>query len=314
MKINLAAIKAVVTSKAARQILMTREHSPKILFVAGAVGFVGTVILACRATLKVSDVLDEHDKTQVNFIDEGYGTGSDTKEEWEKASRRLKFRTAFEIARLYAPTVGLGALSVLALTGSHVILTKRNGVLMAAYATLDKAYREYRQRVSDEYGVDVDRKFTFGYENVKVEEKTADGRVKVTTDQQMTGRYGRSPYAEVFDERSRFFSREPGRNSNTIMMQQNWANDKLRAQGHLFLNEVYDFLGLPRTEAGCFVGWVYRYDGEPKNGDNYVSFGVFEGEPEWVDAFIDGTEKYVTLDFNVDGVIHKLIADIAKGR
>ncbi len=303
---SLETIKDLVTSKAARQILLTQKHSPKILFVAGTIGVVGATVLACRATLKVSDVLDDHEKLINLHVGAG---GMENQESEHKEITRIKLKTTLDIAKLYAPAVGLGIVSIAALTGSHVILSKRNGAVMAAYAAVDRAYKEYRQRVSEEYGQDVDRKFATGAETVRVEEKTAEGKTKITQTNQVKkdGKYGGSPYAVVFDEQSKYFSREPGRNAMTVQMKQNWANDKLRMNGHLFLNEVYDMLGLPRTKPGAMVGWVYRKDNEEKTGDNYVDFGVFTGDTEYVEAFLDGVEKYAVLDFNVDGMILDLI-------
>lgn len=314
---KLEAFKAAVTSKAARQALLARKHSPKILFVAGTVGVIGTVVLACRATLKVGTVLDIQDvQEKVAKEKHTYPQGDVDQEALNKALTKIKVKTALDITKLYAPAVGLGALSILALTGSHVILSKRNGAALAAYAGLDRAYKEYRQRVAAEYGEDVDRKFLVGAETISIEEKTAEGTVKVTEATALPkNRIGGSDYAVVFDERSHHFSKEPGRNAEIVGMKQSWANDKLKSRGHLFLNEVYDILGLPRTKAGQFVGWIYRSDDEIQKrraqglpvGDNYVSFGVFDGEDEWVEAFIDGDEKYAVLDFNVDGPIYELI-------
>lgn len=300
---NLDSLKALATSKFARQALIARKHSPKVLFVAGTVGVIGTVVLACRATLKVQDTLEQHEKALLAVDND---TTLDS-EDYAKRVGKLKVQTAIAIAKPYLPVVGLGIISIGALTGSHVILTKRNGAVMAAYAGLQKAYDEYRGRVRDEYGKDVDAKFATGVSDLMVEEKTADGKTKTKDQPHIDDRFGGSPYAVVFDERSSLFSKEPGRNAMTINLNMNWANDKLRAQGHLFLNEVYDMLKLPRTKAGACVGWVY----DPKNpnhaGDNYVTFGVFDGENEWVEAFLDGSEKYAVLDFNVDGMILDLI-------
>lgn len=303
---NVESIKNFASSKFARQILITQKHSPKILFVAGTVGVVGATVLACRATLKMNDVLDEHEKKATELGQARVFT-SDEKKDLDRAVVKVKIETGLRIAKLYALPVALGATSIAALTGSHVILTRRNGAVMAAYAALDKGYNEYRRRVAETYGKDVDAKFATGTEDRIVEEKTADGKVKKKVEPEITGRYGGSPYAVVFDERSKKFTKEPGMNQQIIMMTQNYANDKLRAKGHLFLNEVYDMLDLPRSKAGAVVGWVYRHDNEEKTGDNYVTFGVFEGDSEWVEAFMDGSEKYAVLDFNVDGVILDLI-------
>lgn len=323
---NLEGIKAAVVSKTARQALLLSKHSPKILFVAGTVGVIGTVVLACKATLKVSTVLDNHDKEFKRLVevatdaalDESKSVASVAMVEFhQKQATHLKFQTAAKLAKLYLPAIGLGALSIGALTGSHVILSRRNATTLAAFAGINQAYKEYRQRVANEYGEDVDRKFLVGAETISIEEKTAEGGVKVTEAAALpkVRSNGRSDYWVVFDERSHHFSKAPGANADTVMMKQNWANDKLRSRGHLFLNEVYDLLGLPRTEAGQIVGWVFRNDDETKKriekglpvGDNYVSFGVFDGDTEFIEAFLDGDEKYAVLDFNVDGPIHKLI-------
>jgi hypothetical protein len=307
---NLESIKTLVTSKTARHLLVARKHSPKVLFVAGSIGVVSAAVLACRATLKVNDLLDEHDKTQQDVINEMRGTETIDDAEHAQMSNRLKVRTGINIAKLYLPAVGVGVASIAALTGSHVVLTKRNAGVMAAYAALDRGFKEYRGRVSDEFGAETDRRFATGTEKIVVEEKAADGKTKTTT---VDGRnddtkyIGGSPYSVVFDERSHRWSKEPGANQMFLGVQHTFAMQKFHAQGHLFLNEVHDMLGLPRTKAGAQVGWVYRKDNEPKNGDNYIDFGVFNGDPAWVDAFIDGREKYAVLDFNVDGVILDLI-------
>lgn len=301
---NLDAMKAVVTSKFARQTLLAQKHSPKILFVAGTAGVITATVLACRATLKVESTLDKHENAET-FIK---STTSKTESEKTKELNRLKVRTCLELAKPYIPAAGVGLVSIAALTGSHVILTKRNGAVMAAYATLDKAYKEYRERVADEYGADTDLKFATGGERVAVEEKTSDGKVKLT-EKIVPGGKGTSPYAALFDEKSHLYSAMPGANANTLGMVQQHATDKLRARGHLFLNEVYDMLGLPRTPAGQFVGWVFNPD--PNNidhaGDNYVTFGIWNNTDDYVEAFMEGHERAIWLDFNVDGPIYELI-------
>lgn len=307
---NIEAIKDFAMSKVARQVLQTQKHSPRILFAAGVVGVVGATVLACRATLKVSDVLDNHEKQRANLVKRGVdsvlGDGEEDVIELNAHNNRLKIKTGLDIAKLYIPAAVLMAGSVVALTGSHIILTKRNTAVMAAYAGMQKAYDEYRSRVAGKYGADEDRLFASGMELKHVEEKTADGKI-IKQEPRVTGRFGGSPYAALYDEKSHKFTREPGMNSMVVGMQQSHANDKLRANGHLFLNEVHDMLGLPRTKAGAVVGWVWRRDNEEKTGDNYVSFGIFDDDLERGDAFVNGDENSIWLDFNVDGVILDLI-------
>jgi Family of unknown function (DUF6353) len=306
---NLEAAKAFVQNKTARQVLLTQKHSPKILFVAGAVGVVTATVLACRATLKMNDVLDEAEiRTNTEKQVHAQTAGAAYSDELlAKSLRTIQIQTALGIAKLYALPVGIGLVSITALAGSHVILTKRNGALMATYASLDQAYKKYRQNVVTEYGVEADQKMAFNAEPVTVEEKLADGTTKITS-KNVAGKTGLSPYAALFDPTtSGKFSREPGMNSMILGIQQSHANNLLRAQGHLFLNEVHDMLQLPRTKAGAVVGWVWRRENEEKTGDNYVSFGVFDHDVVAGKDFVSGNEDSVWLDFNVDGVILDLI-------
>lgn len=86
-----------------------------------------------------------------------------------------------------------------------------------------------------------------------------------------------------------------------LKAQECFANERLKKQGYLFLNDVYEMLGLPRTKEGQVVGWVYS----EKNpiGDNYVDFGIFDCNKEIRCNFVNGYEKSILLDFNVDGDI-----------
>ena len=85
-------------------------------------------------------------------------------------------------------------------------------------------------------------------------------------------------------------------------LQQTFFNDLLLSRGHLFLNEVYDQIGIDRTKAGQVVGWVVS-----KDGDNFVDFGLFDGSTQEKRMFVNGHENSVLLDFNVDGVIYDKI-------
>ena len=87
--------------------------------------------------------------------------------------------------------------------------------------------------------------------------------------------------------------------------QQRYANDILKSKGHLFLNEVYDMLSIPRTKAGQVVGWIY--DEKHPVGDNFVDFGIYDIYNERARDFVNGYERTILLDFNVDGNILDMI-------
>lgn len=298
-------LKTAVTSRAARQLLLAQKHSPVILFAAGVAGVVGTVILASRATMKLDPLLRGTSEFQEDY-DKQLEADQIGHEEHAKATLNLKFNAAKEIAQLYLPALSLGIVSIAALTGSHVVLTNRNLALSAGLSALTKAHNTYRARVAGEYGNDVDQRFAAEATKVTVTEKLANGKTSKRDEDQLTNRALNSPYVFVFDEQSRNFSTRPGDNKTFLTQAQQYANDKLRTRGHIFLNEVLDLVGLPRTEAGALTGWLWEKPGG--QGDNYVSFGIYTNpDEEWIERFIDGKEKYALLDFNVDGPIYKEI-------
>lgn len=280
---------------ASRQALLGAQHSPQLLFAGGVVGVVGTTVLACRATLKLETTLDKHrndiEILRAMEIDEDNAYGAN---EFKKDTTIVYVKSVTDVVKLYAPAVIIGGLSIAALTKSHTLLTQRNAALMSAYVAVEKGYKEYRERVVERYGEDVDRQLMFPREKV-TEKNEATGRNH--TVEVLTGDSA-SPYARLFDPTCRMWSPAPEYNLEFLRCQQNYANERLRAFGHLFLNEVYDMLGLERSEAGQVVGWIYEGD-----GDGYVDFGVLNGEDE-AKEFINGRESSVMLDFNVDGLIY----------
>lgn len=292
-------MKNLIPSGVGRQmastLLKAQSHSPAILFGVGVAGVVGTVVLSSRATLKLEDVLEttnENLETVKTIQHEKYSDDDRTK---DKAV--VYTRAVVEIGKLYAPAFALGVFSIGCLTGSHHILTKRNAALGAAYAGLDKAFREYRGRVIEEVGADRESRIWQPTETIDVvNEEGKKVKAKVSTE------VGGSPYKVLFDETNQNWQRAAEYNQIFIQAQQNYANDLLRAKGHVFLNDVHDMLGLPRTKAGQIVGWVA--DGE---GDNYIDFGVFNGDFTSAMRFVSGEERSIWLDFNVDGNVLDLL-------
>lgn len=292
---NFKAISNAVTSRLGRQVLQVRKHSPVMLFTAGVVGVVGAAVLASRATLQLDEILGD-----AQYELEKIRTAESSRYTEEMRNRDLVIsysKTGLRIAKAYAPAVGVGVVSILALTGSHVILTRRNAALTAAYAVLDKAFRQYRARVESEYGPDKERELRYGLTDREVYDDET-GKITTIRDRMTDG----SLYARLFDETNRNWNKDHHYNQMFLSCQQQYANDKLRAEGHLFLNEVYDLLGMPRSREGAVVGWIFDRCEEPA-GDNYVDFGIFTGDRDSGMRFARGYEKSIWLDFNVDGVI-----------
>jgi hypothetical protein len=295
---DLKLVKNSVTSKVGRQILIGKKHSPAIMFGVGVVGMIGTTVLACRATLKVDTILDEAEAKREVVR----GLEDDPRYSEKDRDRDLgliKINTARRIAQLYVPAVALGVVSCASLTGSHVVLTRRNAAVMAAYATLDQGFKEYRERVRNVLGEDEELSIRndVHFQDVAVQNEKGETKVvNVKTPGEP------SIYARFFDECSPSWQPQPEYNLAFLKAQQCYANDLLHARGHVFLNEIYDSLGIPRTKAGAVVGWVIS-----KDGDNFVDFGLYDKNGQYRGDFINGREASVLLDFNVDGVIYDKI-------
>lgn len=297
---DLKVVRNAVTSKVARQILIGQKHSPEILFASGIIGIAGTVVLACRATLKVEDALDKAEAKR-NQIDRALKIADPKKYSNRDAKRDrglVKIHLASDITKLYAPAAGLGVVSVAALTGSHVILTKRNIALTAAYKVLDEGFNEYRKRVREEFGEEKEHELRHDIHEREVRiDDTEKGQVRNIK----VGTARASIYARFFDELNPNWKNNYELNLMFLTMKQNYCSDRLHARGHLFLNEVYDELGIERTKAGQVVGWIV---GE---GDSYVDFGIYDASNPKKRDFVNGFEPAILLDFNVAGPIYDLI-------
>lgn len=274
---------------AGRTQLIIQKNAPHILFAAGVIGGVVSTYLACRATLKVSDTLDEIKENVNNVENIKTSVPNYSETDRRKDLAYVYTRGGLELVKLYGPAVLVGTLSITALTGSHVQLSRRNTALMAAYAALQEAYYNYRARVREEIGEERELAIYQAHET-----KTIEGKKVKTWDPNR-----HSMYAVFFDEYSPNWEKDPELNRLFIQCQQTYANNLLKSRGHVFLNEIYDMLGVNRTKAGAVVGWVIGHD-----GDNFIDFGIFEPENS---RFVNGIERSILLDFNVDGVIYDKI-------
>lgn len=275
-----------------RTILKLKKESPHLFFAGGLASTMGSTYLACKATLKLEPVLDEikHDLEQVQSVDKDSPRFS--QKEHLKDLGFVYGKSLKSLVRLYGPAALLGAAGIGMLSGSHIQLTRRNGALTATAATISKAYDEYRARVREELGEEKERDLHLG---LTEEEIVVDGKKQKV---KVAGTHGSSVYSRIYDETNPNWQKDPELNRIFIQIQQNYFNHVLTSRGHVFLNEVYDALGLERSRAGAVVGWLM----DPNNevGDNFIDFGILEA---YNADFINGGDRSVILDFNVDGVI-----------
>lgn len=309
-----------------------KKHSPEILVVSGIVGMTASAVLACKATTKAGAIIEEtkndmhdlhlvsvasgikcknedsytnEDLKKIDLLTKQEETKSYTKDDLKKDTTIVYTQTAVKFIKLYGPAVLLGVASIASILAGHNIIRKRNVALAAAYATVDKSFKRYRGNVVERFGEEIDKELRYNIKAKEVEKTVTDEKGKEKKVKEVINvadnpnQY--SDFARIFDEYCIGWSKDPESNLVFLKQQQNWANEKLQAKGYLFLNEVYEMLGFPITKAGASVGWIYNKD-EPV-GDNFVDFGIYNLNSQKAHDFVNGYERSIVLDFNVDGPI-----------
>ena len=303
-----------------RAMFKLKAASPKIMVIGGAIGVVGTVVLASKATLKADKIVRKakEDIKKCHDLAEDEDVTEYTEEDEKNDIRIITIQTGVKIVKVYAPAFILGTMSLTSILASHHMMDKRNIALGAAFTTLNDSYKKYRKRVIEKYGETVDREMKHGIKAETHTEKVVDENGKesevVKTDF-VVKPSDISGYARFFEEytkdnrtgetrRNRNWKKNNEYNIMFLKNTEQTLNDMLRSKGHVFLNEAYDLLDLPRTQEGQIVGWVY--DLENPVGDNYVDLGLYADNLSYSD-YVNGFDPAILLDFNVDGNIWELM-------
>lgn len=288
-----------------------KKHSPEILIVSGVIGVVASTVMACKATTKVSEILDEaketiddiHEMTEIAQSNEEYAEKY-TEEDTKKDLAIVYVKTGAKLAKLYAPSIILGTLSLTAIITSNNILRKRNIALAAAYTSVEKSFKDYRKRVVERFGEELDQELRYNIKKQEIEEKVVNEDGSETTVKKTVNAIDPSTIDDtsvIFYEGCPGFSKDPEHNLIYLKAQQQFATNKLKLQGYLFLNDVLEMLGFERTKAGQVIGWIY--DEKNPIGDNFVDFGIYDINDPAKARFLDGVECRTVLNFNHDGYI-----------
>ena len=296
-----------------------KKHSPEILVIGGVIGTVTAAVMACKATTKVNAVLEEAkqniegarevlEKPELaqKYV-EKYGEAY-TQDDFKKDITIYYTHAGVQFAKIYAPAVTLGVLSITSILAGHNMLHKRNLALAAAYTAVDSSFKEYRGRVIEKFGEALDKELKYNIKTKEVQETVIneDGSEStITKTIEVADLSGPSEYAMFFDEYCTGWTKDPEHNRRFLQLQERYANQKLQTQGYLFLNDVYEMLGMQKTKAGHVVGWIYDLD-HPV-GDNRGDFGIFDLYDEQKRDFVNGRERSILLDFNVDGNIWEMM-------
>lgn len=309
--------KTELATKAGQILMKTKlgikKHSPEILVATGIGTGIVAAVIACKQTIKANDIIAEARKNLQNIEDVKELAANNeveyTEENEQEDRKTIGMQVAVGMVKTYALPVGLGILSITCILAGHHILKKRNVALAVAYSALSTDFMNYRKRVVDKYGKDVDFMLKNGLEKQIVANQVVDpetGEVKETKEEVLTYEGDKlSQYARVFDEvGSTQWTPSADHNRAFLLMEQNYFNERIRTRGYIFLNEVYERLGFRPTKAGSVVGWVYQnadYEG--------IDFGIFTAHTQKAAEFLEGTEPSIILDFNVQGDILSLVTE-----
>lgn len=309
--------KTELATKAGQILVKTKlgikKHSPEILVATGIGTGIIAAVIACKQTIKANNIITvaREDLQHIENVKELAANNEvEYTEEDERADREIiGKRITIGMVKTYALPVGLGILSITCILAGHHILKKRNVALAAAYSALSTDFMNYRKRVVDKYGKDVDFMLKNGLEKQIVANQVVDpetGEVKETKEEVLTYDGDKlSQYARIFDEvGSTQWTPSADHNRAFLLMEQNYFNERIKTRGYIFLNEVYERLGFRPTKAGSVVGWVYQnadYEG--------IDFGIFTAHTQKAAEFLEGTEPSIILDFNVQGDILSLVTE-----
>lgn len=298
-----------ISPKLGKTGLKIRKASPEIFLILGIGGVIYSTVTACKATTKLDTIMNEH-KEKVDKIHKYAARPEEEKEtpyseKDESHDVMITYaHTGVNLIKLYAGPVIIGTISLAAIVNGHCILRKRNAALASAYAILNKDFKDYRAGVIDRFGKDLDKELHLKLKDEIVEKEVTDDKgkkKKVKETVKTSALDGYSIYARFYEDGCTGWEKNPEYSLMYLKQQERFATDKLRSQGYLFLNDVYDALGIPRTIAGQGVGWLY--DPEDPTKDNYVDFGIFDVTKPHNGDFVNGYQRSIILDFNVDGPI-----------
>lgn len=288
-----------MSTKFAQSKVVASRNAPTYLVAGGIVALLASTVFAAKASTELEPIIQDAELALQDLDDSD--NRAYPKDQGSIMNSRIKvyMHTGMRVFRLYGVSIGLAVAGTAAILYSHGLLRRREASLLAAYGILERAYDAYRDRVRNSFGEEVEDLIYRGRE-VQVNDVDAKTRKITWEPTKASAPTPRSEYAVEFGrDNPNWSDARPEYNLVFLRAQETYHNNRLQAHGHVLLNDVYDSLGMPRTPAGCVVGWL-------KDGvDGVVDFGLFDaGSPEENDYFyfFDG-EGPIYLDFNVDGEV-----------
>lgn len=270
--------------------LILKKHAPLILTVVGLTSMTTGAVVAVKQTMKLEGVVD----CAENRIEVVKTTQHNDEKAAQRALYRAYLHNALDYSKLYGPAISMFASGIISVAIGHGILQKRNVGLVAAVNAIEKSFQAYRDRVIKDLGEEKDRDYLLGLEETTV--KGEDGKKSTVTEFDPAKM---NQFSRVFDEGNDYWQNEDASfNQFFLTTEQRIINDILLHRGHVFLNEVYDRLGFKRVPEGNVLGWIVS-----KDTSNYIDFGLYDASSESKRNFINGYEKSIWLNFNIQGEV-----------
>lgn len=278
-----------------------KHKKPEICMAAGTILGAAAIVTACIQTHNGLDNLVEDHKARLSKAKALPDDDPNKKKEVAFAYGK----TVVATARLLAGPSVLFAGSVVSYYAAYHEMKIRNAGLAATAAAVRKQLKGYRGRVADKIGAEAEEDLYFGVHEEEIEETVIDenGEEKVvkTLSKSVVDDIEDSEYVKYLVKGNPRWDRAPEMVEYFLKCQQNYANDMLKTNGELTLNEVYDLLNFKRTDRGMVDGWIY--DKHNPFGDNKVEFRVKRVKVPNEDGV--GHSLGYAIDFNCDGNIYE---------
>ncbi len=288
------------------------KHKTEIGTAVAVASSVAAFATAINSTFKAEDAVKEH-KKKIKKVEEAKKLAEEGKIEYSEQTAKNDILLAHrdltvDLIKVYAVPVALECLNIVATVATHRSLRKANLGLTSAYIGIDKAFKEYRHRVVDKYGEEVDKQLRYGYSKETVEFEEVDpetGKSKKVKEEVNMFETTPKPtdYSVVFDRSNANFENSYAYNMSWLHSMEQALNDNLKYSFEEFitLNDAYEALGFPKTKEGMVVGW--RRNSE--TGDNYIKLTItpFNTRDEEQHKYSHGNPRLL-IDFNVDGPIY----------
>jgi hypothetical protein len=160
----------------------------------------------------------------------------------DSETRDLPYRERIKYTwRCYVPAGISGSATIVAVLGSHRMNTRQAAALTAAFQLSERAYSEYRDKISETFGESKELKVRDAIAQDRVSSSPNNNMVIVTGTEVLccelhTMRYFKSSMEE-------------------LRSVENKINSKINRHGYSYLSDLYDELGLENTTEAYTQGW-----------------------------------------------------------